>query len=308
MTSITIAAVVLTVSATATRMTAATVAPTCGIRSSSPVMSASTIGKGRPSAHAETPATVPATTEIAMLPISEVDTTRMDSSTAGRQRRSTDGGVNPKSQSVMVGRSISRKSARKVSVTSDRTEPNTAPAAPSSVFAASGNPAARSFSAEAIFWSASAVDVIVWKPSVFVSWSQYSGSSWTNSTIWSQTGPAASTTSAKTEANSSANTSSAARPRFQPRRTSAPTIGSSPSARTAARKIESSVPSDRIASATRKPTPSSMSTVRPETKTSTRCAGGSCPWFIRGAPIRSCGGGGDRSARAGPPTSSALRR
>ena len=218
----------LTVSATAVRMTAAIVAPTCGIRSSRPVITASTIGNGRPSAHAESPATVPATTEIAMLPSSEEETARIDSSSTGCQRCSTAGGANPKSQPVMVGRSIRRKSARNVSVTSDSTEPNTAPAAPSSVLAASGRPAARSFSAEAIFWSASAVDVSCWNPSVLVSWSQYSGRLPTNSTIWSHTGPAASTTSAKTEANSSANTSSDARPRFQPRRTSAPTIGSRP--------------------------------------------------------------------------------
>ena len=67
-----IASVVPTVSATAIRITAAIVAPTCGIRSSSPVISASTIGNGNPSAHAETPATVAATTEIATLPISDV--------------------------------------------------------------------------------------------------------------------------------------------------------------------------------------------------------------------------------------------
>ena len=70
---------------------------------------------------------MPATTEIATLPISEEDTARIDSSTTGCQRCSTAGGANPNSQSVMVGRSISRKSARNVSVTSDSTEPKTAP-------------------------------------------------------------------------------------------------------------------------------------------------------------------------------------
>src|SRR4051812_23596419 len=45
------ASVVPTVSATATRMTAAIVAPTCGIRSRNPAISASTSGKGSPSAH-----------------------------------------------------------------------------------------------------------------------------------------------------------------------------------------------------------------------------------------------------------------
>ena len=75
------ASVVPTVSATATRITAATVAPTCGIRSSSPVITASTSGNGSPSAHADSPATVPATTEIATLPISEDDTALIESST-----------------------------------------------------------------------------------------------------------------------------------------------------------------------------------------------------------------------------------
>ena len=68
------ASVVPTVSATATRITAATVAPTCGIRSSRPVITPSTIGNGRPSSQAETPAIGPATTEIATLPISDEDT------------------------------------------------------------------------------------------------------------------------------------------------------------------------------------------------------------------------------------------
>ena len=66
-------------------------------------------------------------------------------------------------------------------------------------------------------------------------------------------GPAVTSTSAKTAANSAAKTASAARPRPQPRATSAPTTGSRPSAITAARKIDSSVPSDTIASATSAP-------------------------------------------------------
>ena len=74
MTPIAIAAGVLTVSATSTRMTAAIVAPTCGIRSRKPVITASTIGNGKPNAHADTPATVAATSEIAMLPISDDET------------------------------------------------------------------------------------------------------------------------------------------------------------------------------------------------------------------------------------------
>ena len=57
----------------------------------------------------------------------------IESSSTGRQRASAAGGVKPNSQSVIVGRSISRNSARNVSVTSDSSEPNTPPATPSSV-------------------------------------------------------------------------------------------------------------------------------------------------------------------------------
>src|SRR5215208_8415186 len=103
MITVAMAASVLTVSATAVRMTAAIVAPICGIRSRSPAITASTIGNGSPSSQAETPATVPATSEIATLPISEDDTAWIDPSTTGRQRRSTAGGTNPNSQSVIVG-------------------------------------------------------------------------------------------------------------------------------------------------------------------------------------------------------------
>ena len=70
----------------------------------------------------------------------------IDSSSIGRQRASTPGGVKPNSQSVIVGRSISRKSERNVSVTSYSTEPNTLPATPSSALAASGRPEASSLS------------------------------------------------------------------------------------------------------------------------------------------------------------------
>ena len=58
----------------------------------------------------------------------------------GASARSCSGGVNPNSQSVIAGRSISRNSARNVSVTIDSSEPNTPPAMPSSVLAASGQP------------------------------------------------------------------------------------------------------------------------------------------------------------------------
>ena len=52
-----------------------------------------------------------------MLP-SKDDTAAIDSSTTGRQRGSVGGGANPNTQLVIVGRSISMNSARKLSVTS----------------------------------------------------------------------------------------------------------------------------------------------------------------------------------------------
>ena len=182
------AASVLTVSATATRITAAMVAPTCGIRSRKPAIIASTIGNGRPSAHAETPATVPATIEIAMLPSSDCETASIDSSTTGRQRRSTAGGVKPNSHSVIVGRSISRNRARNVSVTSDSTEPNTPAARPSSAVAASGRPAARSFSASRTLSSASPSRSRSWNTGGAGSAPPSAGSWLTKSTIWSHSG------------------------------------------------------------------------------------------------------------------------
>src|SRR4051812_28263878 len=121
------AASVLTVSATATRITAATVAPTCGIRSRKPVISANTSGNGSPNAQAETPATIAATQEIATLPSNEEETALIDVSTTGLQRASTSGAVNPNSHAVIVGRSMSRNSERNVSVTSDRSEPKIPP-------------------------------------------------------------------------------------------------------------------------------------------------------------------------------------
>src|SRR3954467_13630191 len=98
-----IAAPVLTVSATATRITAAMVAPTCGIRSSRPVITARRIGNGSPNAHADTPATVAATMEIATLPISEDETAVIESSSTGRQRRSAAGGGETKRQCGVRG-------------------------------------------------------------------------------------------------------------------------------------------------------------------------------------------------------------
>ena len=95
-----------------------------------------------------------------------------DSSTTGRQRCSTGGVAKPNSQSVIVGRSISRNSARNVSVTSDSTPPKTPPAIPRIVVAASGRPAARFLSPCLIWSSALAVPIHCWKPSVCVSLSQ----------------------------------------------------------------------------------------------------------------------------------------
>ena len=142
---------------------------------------------------------------------------------------------------------------------------------PSSALAASGSPSASSFSALRIFSSAFAVETRSWNTGFCVSSSQKAGSSSMNSTIWSHSGPAVTSTSVKTAANSAAKTASAARPRPQPRRTSAPTGGSSPSAITAATKIDSSVPSDTTASTTRTPNASSTSSVRAVTTISTRC-------------------------------------
>ena len=92
MITIAIAASVLTVSATSVRITAAIVAPTCGIRSSRPVITASTSGNGRPKIQAETPATVAATIEIATLPISDDETALIECSSTGDHRASLSGG------------------------------------------------------------------------------------------------------------------------------------------------------------------------------------------------------------------------
>src|SRR3954453_9516947 len=97
------AAPVLTVSATSVRITAATVAQTCGMRSSSPVISASTSGTGRPRIVADTKATAAATHDQETLPTSDDDTAWIESSITGRQRASVCGGAKPNSQSVMAG-------------------------------------------------------------------------------------------------------------------------------------------------------------------------------------------------------------
>src|SRR5215218_1248080 len=275
MTAIAIAAGVLTVSATSTRITAATVAPTCGMRSSRPVIRASTMGNGRPNAHADRPATVAATSDTATLPISDEDTAPIESSSTGRHRASVAGPVKPNSQSVIVGRSMSRNSERNVRVTSDKIDPKTPPAMPRRVFAASGSPAARSLRASVTVSLMPAVEAISWNAAELVRSSHRPGSAWTNSTISSHTGPAVTTTSATTAANNPANTATAARPRAHPRRTMAPTTGSRPMASTAATKIDSSVPNEAMASATKAPKARTVSSVRGGMTISTRWGGGS---------------------------------
>ena len=91
------------------------------------------------------------------------------------------------------------------------------PAIPSSAEAASGSPAARSLSASRTLSSAPPVPTRLWNHSCCCISSHNAGSDWTNSVIWSHTGPAVTSTSANTDANSAANTTSDAGPRFQPR-------------------------------------------------------------------------------------------
>ena len=128
-------------------------------------MTASTIGNGSPKIQADTPATVAATSEIARLPISDEETALIDSSRIGCQRFWTAGGARSNSHSVIVWRSISMNSARKVSVTSERMLPKIPPAIPSSVFAASGNPLARSSSADFTL-SCEPLEMNVWNVSL----------------------------------------------------------------------------------------------------------------------------------------------
>jgi hypothetical protein len=66
---------------------------------------------------------------------------------------------------VIVGRSITRNSARNVRVTSERIEANAPPATPSSVVAASGRPSARFLSPSRTLSSAFPVETIFWNQS-----------------------------------------------------------------------------------------------------------------------------------------------
>ena len=264
----------LTVSATAPRITAATVAPTCGIRSSRPVITPSTMGNGRPNAHADRAATVPATTEIARLPSSEEETARMDSSTTGRQRCSTAGGANPNSQSVMVG-PLHHEEEREERQRDEGEDGAEQPAGdaqqrvrglrePRGQVLERGRDLVVRPGGGGELLEARAVGELV----------PVSGERLDE---LRDLVPHRSRRQQHERADGdeqTKNTVSAALPRFQPRRWSAPTTGSSPSAITAARKIEISVPSDRIASATSAQTPSSTSNVRTPTTTSTRCGAG----------------------------------
>ena len=101
-------------------------------------------------------------------------------------------------------------------MTSDSTDPNTPPAIPSSVLAASGRPLARSARAARTESSAPLL-VSLSNAAVCVRSSQNSGSISTNSVTWSHSGPTVTTTIRNTATNRPANTASAARPRRQPR-------------------------------------------------------------------------------------------
>src|SRR4051812_32437299 len=138
MIAIAIAAGVLTVSATSTRITPATVAPTCGMRSRNPVITASTIGNGNPKSQADRPATMAATSEIARLPISDEETAPMDSSSQGRQAWWALGGGKPNHPLGDVGASDQKNSGEEGQRPGRNPVPKIPPATPSSVEAASG--------------------------------------------------------------------------------------------------------------------------------------------------------------------------
>ncbi len=126
-----------------------------------------------------------------------------------------------------------------------------------------------------------------WNPGLEASSFQSAGSDCTNSVIWSHIGPAVNRISRNTERNSAANENSDARPRFQPRLTSAATTGSRPNARTAASRIETSVPSETSASA-----------IKPATATSDR--------IVRAGILISTGLGGIRRETTRPGAASTV--
>ena len=233
-------------------------------------MTASTIGNGSPNAQAESPATVAATSEIAMLPSSESEMASIDSSRIGRQRRLGFGGANPNSQSVIVG-PLHEQEQRQERQRDQRQHRAEHPAGDSQqgvgrVGQALGQVLERRAHRVlgARCWSACRT-----RPSGSAGPSTGAARS-TKSVIWSHSGPTVTTTIRNTATNNPANTTSAARPRGQPRRTRRLTTGSRPSASTPATKIDSSDPSDTMASPTAAATPTAISIVRRPMLTSTR--------------------------------------
>ena len=175
---------------------------------------------------------------------------------------------------MITGRSMSRNSARKLSVTSDSTEPKTPPAIPRSAFAASGRPAARSFRALRTVSSMPAVLVRSLNQSVCCSSSQYRGQRRSEVLDLVPHRPRRDEDERERRRRTPPRTRRAPRARAASRagRARRPP-GRGPSARTAARKIDSRLPSERIASTTSSAKPSRPSSVRAETTTSTRCGG-----------------------------------
>ena len=119
-------------------ITAAIVAPICGTRSSSPTISASTIGEGAPMIAAVTPTTVPAMTEITMLPISVNEMALQTSPSIRSNRPPCSGRMSSTAARVSCGLASSPNSVKNVSVTSEKTLPTTPAAAPSRLTAAEG--------------------------------------------------------------------------------------------------------------------------------------------------------------------------
>jgi hypothetical protein len=140
-----------------TTITAAISDPTCGIRSNSPTISASTTGKGAPMITAVKPTTDPAITEIAMLPSREKEIVRVTSSSSRSTRLASAGGSILSPARLKSGSPINRNSVRNESVTMLNTDPTSEPVSPSSADAAFGIAAAAS---AASFWALSTASVL----------------------------------------------------------------------------------------------------------------------------------------------------
>ena len=93
-------------------MTAAIVEPICGMRSKSPTMNASTTGDGASTMAAVTPTTVPAITEMTMLPISVKEIAGPTSSGCARSARRGGGASARGSAPASCGLSMSPNSVR----------------------------------------------------------------------------------------------------------------------------------------------------------------------------------------------------